>query len=426
MRRRMLLVPMLLVLAVLPGATPGAAEPGPGYFATANVSWVGNIPLNADSAGARLHGGYLYVTDDRGLTIYDVSEPELPVPVGVLPMPQQAYLVEEDVDTNGKILLIGTFGDLTDSLPGLNRVMVIDVRNKSMPSLLSVVDGANAHTISCVADCTYAYGSNGKMIDLRNPAAPVVLPGRWYDGTTVRDSHDVTEVAPGRVVTSSNPVLLLDTTNPAKPKQIGIGRTGDTRYLHGNLWPRQAKDKWLLVGGETPGDCNATDAGGFQVFDATKGHPDAENNRPMGEFKLVDTFRLPTGLPTDGNSPYDQYCAHWFDTHPSYADGGLVAMGWYEHGTRFLDVNKTTGKITERGWFVPVGGSTSAAYWANDEIVYVLDYQRGLDILRFDRTVAPGGGTFVAADREFLSSVPRAPAPAALGAGGRFLAPPPL
>jgi hypothetical protein len=33
------------------------------------------------------------------------------------------------------------------------------------------------------------------------------------------------------------------------------------------------------------------------------------------------------------------------------------------------------------------GGQASAAYWITDEIVYVVDYNRGLDILRF---AAPG------------------------------------
>ncbi len=89
-------------------------------------------------------------------------------------------------------------------------------------------------------------------------------------------------------------------------------------------------------------------------------------------FTKADEYRVFTGLPTEGNSPYDQFCAHWFTTHPRYADGGLVAMGWYEHRTRFLNVG-TDGEITEKGWFYPLGGSTSAAYWANDEVLYAVD-----------------------------------------------------
>ena len=57
-------------------------------------------------------------------------------------------------------------------------------------------------------------------------------------------------------------------------------------------------------------------------------------------------------------------------------------MGWYEHGTRFLRVS-SKGKISEVGYFLPAGGSTSAAYWVGRNIVYAVDYNRGLDILRF-------------------------------------------
>jgi hypothetical protein len=38
--------------------------------------------------------------------------------------------------------------------------------------------------------------------------------------------------------------------------------------------------------------------------------------------------------------------AHWFDEHPTYRNGGLVALGYYEHGTRFLDIQRN-GKIKE-------------------------------------------------------------------------------
>lgn len=74
-------------------------------------------------------------------------------------------------------------------------------------------------------------------------------------------------------------------------------------------------------------------------------------------------------------------------------------MGWYEHGGRFLDVAPATGAISEIGWFAPLGGSTSAAYWLDDEVVLTADYQRGIDILRFSgepatRTVSVPGPVF--------------------------------
>jgi hypothetical protein len=73
-------------------------------------------------------------------------------------------------------------------------------------------------------------------------------------------------------------------------------------------------------------------------------------------------------------------------------------MAWYDHGTRFLEV-KPTGKIEQVGYFLPYAGESSSTYWANDEIVYVADYSRGLDILRWTgKTYVPaatggdGGG----------------------------------
>ncbi|HVE99453.1 MAG TPA: hypothetical protein VNA12_09765 [Mycobacteriales bacterium] len=347
-------------------AVPGPPAPGPGYVATDNVSWLGNIAINTDSAGARIVGKHLYITEDRGLTIYDISDPELPSLLSFLPVPQKPYYTEEDVDTNGKVLLIGGYGTLN----------VIDVRNPKAPKVTFQLAGADDHTISCVLDCQYAYGNSGLIVDLTDPEGPEVK-GDWAKGTRAPEGgHDVTEVAPGLVVTSSNPVLYLDARkNPLRPAVIATGALPDDRYMHGNLWPRGGKDRWLIAGSESRGNCTP-DAGGLMTFD-TRGW---ERTR---KFRLVDDFRLGTGLPTDGNSPYDQYCAHWFSAHPRWRDGGLLAMGWYEHGTRFFDVARKDGTITELGWFAPVGGSTSAAYWVTDEIVYAVDYQRGIDILRF-------------------------------------------
>ena len=382
------LLPIAAALALFSAVVPAGADPapGPGYIATDNVEWVANIPLNTDSAGARLLGDELFVTDDRGLTIYDVSDPALPTPIGYTPAPQGAYFIEEDPDTNGEILLVGSYSDLTDGFGPLNRLFVIDVSDRTLPRIVGMVDGANSHTVSCVLDCSYAYNSNGKIIDLRDPTAPAIV-GDWRTNAGVNGSHDVTEVAPGKVLVSRNPLVLLDATaDPVNPVRIGGGTFPDNRFVHGNLWPQGGTDKYVLVGGETGGDCSGADSGGFMTFTHT-------TDEATGDviFTMADEFHLDTGLPTEGNSPYDQYCAHWFSTHPSYADGGLVAMGWYEHGTRFLDVDHATGEISEVGWFYPVGGSTSAAYWVDDEYVYVVDYQRGIDILRF--TGEPATGT---------------------------------
>lgn len=85
----------------------------------------------------------------------------------------------------------------------------------------------------------------------------------------------------------------------------------------------------------------------------------------------------------------NQWCTHWFEPHSSYRDGGLVAMAWYEHGVRMLNV-KPDGQIEEVGWFVPVAGMTSGVYWITDRIMYATDYQRSFDILEYTGPLPPG------------------------------------
>ncbi len=356
----------MLLVVVAAGPPAGAAldrGPGPGYFASDNVSWVTNIPIETDSPGARIVGKYLYITTARNLSIYDISTPESPQLTGFLPMPQVPQFAEEDVDTNGKILLIGTFGTL----------YVIDVEDKSNPTTIGEV-ATDAHTFSCVLNCRWAYGSDGQVVDLRDPTAPEEV-GSWTEGMPVQGSHDVTEVAPGFVVTSSQPILLLDARkDPAHPKLLASGANKDGRFIHSNLWPRRMRDRFLLVGGESGGPFCENGAA-FMTWDATKW-------RKTRTFTMIDEYRVTDGLPTDGNALVHTFCTHWFETHPKYRNGGLVAMAWYEHGTRFFDIS-SKGEIEEAGYFLPLGGSTSAAYWVNEEIVYAVDYQRGIDILRF-------------------------------------------
>jgi len=274
MRRLLTAVAVLaLLVGSVPtaGATGFASGPGPGYLATDNVEWLGTIPLNTDSAGARLLGDELFVTDDRGITIWDVSDPALPLPVSFTPAPQGAYYVEEDVDTNGKVLLLGTYSDLTDNIAPLNKLTVYDVSNRAAPKLIGELPGANSHTITCVLDCAYAYNSDGRIVDLTDPANPRFTGTRWDAAADNKGGHDVTEVAPGLIVTSSRPILYLDARqDPANPTVVGTGTPGDNRFVHGNLWPRPGTDKFLLVGGETGGDCNTQDAGAFMTFTHAK------------------------------------------------------------------------------------------------------------------------------------------------------------
>jgi hypothetical protein len=100
-------------------------------------------------------------------------------------------------------------------------------------------------------------------------------------------------------------------------------------------------------------------------------------------FKLLDRYRVQNGTYADVPAVNALGCsAHWFEVHPTWSNGGLMALGYYEHGTHFLKVTND-GQIRRVGYFLPTAGSTSAAYWVTRNIVYAVDYTRGIDILRY-------------------------------------------
>lgn len=356
-----------LLLTVV-GSVP--AEVGPGYFASSGTELVRHVPLAYDSSGGRVVGSRFYMTTSRDLRIYDIADPEDPQLLGTLAILQEPQFSEEDLDTNGRIALVESMGTLN----------VIDVTNPTAPAIIgTITDGPDYHTVSCVLDCTYAYGSNGLIVDLRDPTKPAEV-GDWTKtpGLTVDSAHDVTEVAPGIVVTSSQPLFLLDArSDPAKPKYRAFGINEDGRFIHANRWPRLMQDRFLLAGGETfgPSCGDGAEGGSFMVWD-TSGWEKTHR------FTMVDDWRVSTGIPTQGDYPYGQFCAHWFQEHPTFADGGLVAMAWYESGVRFLQVS-AEGTIEEVGYFIAAGSVASAAYWITDRIVYVVDYFRGFDVIRY-------------------------------------------
>jgi len=354
---------------------PASAGPSAGGISSDNVEHVQFVPFEVGTAtGARVVGKYLYVTSWKSFSIYDISDPVNPVRMSTTPF---GFKFEnEDVATNGDLLIF------SEELP-VATVHVYDVEDKSNPTKISEVAGAGQHTMSCLLDCKWLYGSDGNIIDLRDPANPVFVKEKWGDGMPVTNGHDVNEVAPGIVLTSSDPMMVLDARkDPRHPKLLAVAQPMQ-EFIHSNAWPNAGKDRWALSSGETwtPGtDARCDDkTAGFATWDTSK----VKSRKTM---TMVDVWRPKNGTISDGNpvvnAPFG-CSSHWFQEHPDFKNGGLVAAGFYNHGTRFLQVSKA-GKIEQAGWFLPHGGGTSAAYWINDEIVYAIDYQRGFDVLRYN------------------------------------------
>ena len=378
------LIALLGLTALIATGVPAAAGPSAGGLSSDNVEFLQFIPFEAGTAtGARVIGKHLYVTTWRSYSIYDISDPANPVQLSQTPFPADASsqgdparFENEDVATNGKLLI---FSETTPR----SMLYVYDVEDKTSPALISMSPGMGQHTMSCLLDCKWLYGSDGYIIDLRDPAKPILVKEKWGDGMPTSGGHDVNEVAPGLVLTSSDPMLYLDARkDPRHPKLLAAAAPMG-EFIHSNQWPNKAKDKFALASGETwlPGpDSRCREkAAGLSTWDGSKW-------KKTHTLEMVDVWRPTNGTYTDGspaaNAPFG-CSSHWFQEHPTFKNGGLVAAGFYNHGTRILRVAKS-GKISQEGWFLPAAGGTSAAYWVTDKIVYAIDYQRGFDVLQYN------------------------------------------
>ena len=367
-------VALLSVVAAVAAVIPGAeAGPTPGGYTSDNVEYVKHIPFEVGTAtGARVVGKYLFVTSWKNLSIYDIKDPLNPALLSITPI---GFMFENEdvaVSPDARYMLF------SESLPG-DALHIWDLQSKTQPREIGTLDGAGDHTTTCLLSCKYAWGSNGSVSDLRRKDAPKLYEDRWTEGLPGKSHHDETEVRPGFVLSSSQPIMFLDATKSrTKPKLLATGRNEDKRFIHSVVWPRKGYDRFMLAGGETNFTLRCGENNGrFSVWD-TKGWQKTK------KFKMTDDYQYTNGTFTDGNPPYnDMGCSsHWFQEHPSFKDGGVVAVGSYDHGTQFFIVTPK-GKLKRVGFYVPWAGEVSAAYWINKELVYTVDYTRGIDILKY-------------------------------------------
>ena len=355
---------------------------------------------------AVLHERRLYVTTWRSFSIYDVSDPLAPRHLSTRQLGPSLY--NEQPQTNGEILLISRDARYAPAVPGLppgtngGALEIYDVRDADNPQRIGVYvtpPGQRDHLWTCVFDCAYAYSASGTILDLRDPTAPRVV-GNWSQQAPYRPQrfHHVIEVAPGIVMTGSLPSYVLDArVDPTAPTVLASVEPKTAAPMPGAVmpsplpkpmeeslparvdWPGATKGRLALISMETPfsGPCTE-ESGDFQTFLTT-------GWRQSGTFKAADSYDLrKNGTFTDGRPPANLLgCSSYgMDVHPRFAQaGGSVALSFFEHGIRVLGVD-ARGQISERAGFLPHAGNSARPVWVTDEILYVIDLHRGIDVLR--------------------------------------------
>lgn len=375
-------------------AAPAAAQ-NVGGIASENVEWISNLAETAGvSEGGRLVGRTFFMTSNaQGLLVLDAAEADKPKVIARLAVPH--LLENEDIPTNGRILLITQAGTVYNTYPDSStqaptKLHVIDVRDPSAPREIATVDGGGDHTWECLLDCTWAYGAGGLIMDLRDPTHPKLMTENWRDldqestdGAGIGFPHDLTEVAPGLLLVAADPFGLIDAReDPLHPKLLAVAEDAGNSN-HNASWPNGGTDRYVITSSENPnaGRCEIN-----EVLPAGLGTWNARGWEQTKSFEPFATYFPMNGTLTDGEPPVSATwygcSAHWAEVHPTFRDGGLLAAAFYSHGARLLDVGEG-GALTEKGYFIGHGGAASAVYWITDRIMWVVDLNRGLDVIRY-------------------------------------------
>jgi hypothetical protein len=401
-------------------ATPALAEPAapplPDAVMSDNVEYLGSIKQDVGlTTGAKVVGDRLFVTSAKNITIYDISKPESPQTMGSMKV--NTAWENEEVPTNGKVLAVAS--DFYSAVPSCLAAMRVtgcvqffDVRDPSNIKEVGSIPVAN-HTAECVLDCQWFYGKAGTIIDARGilDGTPPTVKGNWVtelkaQGVDSKSCHHIREIRPGVLLTACRPFSVI-TVNPgdapgASPEHPKVLYTGvSDAFVHSARWPRQGHDKFVLIGGETnfTGRCDGAN-GEFRTYSAAGVN---DGTSTTFEGPLAHLQPAGNGTYTDGKPVANHLgCSvHWFQEHRTFKNGGLVALSEYEDGVRFLQI-KRDGSIEEQGFFAALGGSSSSPKWApSGDVVYSLDYDRGIDIIRWkgQHYVPSGHGNAVKKER---------------------------
>lgn len=383
-----------LTAALTTTVAPANAIPSlaTGALASDNIELVATIP-DTLAIGAKIIDGYMYVTTSNGLRIYDVSQ-GIPILTGQLALP---HFENESVDTNGDIALISADYFLFAGT-GLNVLAVIDVRNKNLPVLQGITLQEDGHTATCIDDCRFAWSSGGETFDLRDPSNPINLGGNV--GSVHNWNLDATGLMWGtRSFGSETRLYDVNDFDPAAGP-TALPFTGDVGWHHsirpnaqlatpasiadGDIDPGE-----LVIGGPedlydffgTSGNCNND---GYVQTTWFNGDAGTYQGTMLDRWNVGRNGTLPNAKPIAA-----AFCSsHWVSEYE-----GLVAAGWYEQGTRILDVSDPRD-IKQVGYFMPATSQTWAAYFnevtegpfGGGLYVYTMDFERGIDVFKLDAT----------------------------------------
>lgn len=395
-----------------------------------NVSLLKTLPEGVGAIAIAFSSDtpHMYLSTLKAIQVYDTSDPKDPQLVGVEPLPHyQNEGMSLGERRNGDKFLLVASGAASVSPRGYTDsnsryVTVVDVTDPTSPEAVGGTEtDSRTHTVSCTTpSCEWAYSdgrTQGKIsiIDLRNWREPKMAT--TYE-SVVPQGHDQDVDEAGimwhvggqgavalNVKKATKPVPLASTNfqgvgnpdrekspwnnfilhNSARPNAKAFKPNAGPSLKHGNVL--------LATEEDTAADICGPHLGSFSTWhipyvDAKRYKKDNPKVQP-GNGRITP---LALWYPEDAGVAGANCSAHYFDYHKK----GFVGQGWYELGTRILDV-RNPRKIKQIGFFVAPGATeTWGAWWVpqrnkkgkvtgrSTNILYTADAVRGVDVLEID------------------------------------------
>ncbi|MFG3435969.1 LVIVD repeat-containing protein [Nonomuraea sp. NPDC047897] len=432
---RALVVAGAAVALALTAVPASAADiPPPDAVVTSpNVSHVLNVPKPEPLAGTintdiAFQGGYAYVGNYGGFSIYDVRDPKKTRPVSSVVCPGG----QMDVSVYGDLLFAAVDSSRSDDscnstgLPASNKeawegVRIFDISDKAAPRYIKAVEtNCGSHTLTLVPGKgldrlrnLYVYVSSYSpsanfpdcqpphdkisiiKVPLRNPAAaavaatPVVFPdggNETQPGLLVPTSgcHDITAYAEKNIAAGAcmGDGVLFDISDRLNPKVTARITDPNFAFWHSATFSNDARKVVFTdeLGGGGAATCNEAtgpNRGADAIYDIARG-------------KLV--FKS-----------YFKIARHQADSENCVAHNGslipvkgkdIMVQAWYMGGVSIMDFTDSANP-REIGYFERgpradnSGGGVWSAYYYNGHI-YAADFHEGLDVIKIDDPLTNG------------------------------------
>ena len=212
------------------------------------------------------------------------------------------------------------------------------------------------------------------------------------------------EIQPGIILGSCQPIVLMsaraeDGGSPLKPGAASrAGTNADQRFIHSSRWPRGGQDRFMLAGGETNASPQCDDTvGAFMVWDASDVLKRRRRLRRWARSSSCSTRSArPTARTSTATRPSTGWAARCTGSRSTrrFHNGGVVALARVRERHAHPADHAAGQDRRARTTSCRSAGSTSAPHWnPNGKVIYIVDYTRGVDVLRYTGpTYVPAGG----------------------------------